>query len=46
MIVDFLYVINKHFSLALTAEALIRRNQLLLKELVTLGLNIRLKGYV
>jgi len=31
LIVDFLCVIIEHFSLALTAEAPIRRNQLLLK---------------
>jgi len=34
------------FLLALTTEALMRRNQPLLKGLVTLGLNITLKGYV
>jgi len=37
---------NWTFSLALTAEALIRRNRLLLKGWVTLGVNTRLKGYV
>jgi len=37
---------NCTFLLALTAEALMRRNRLLLMGWVTLGLNIRLKGYV
>jgi len=36
----------KHSSLALTTNALIRRNPPLLKGWVTLGLNIRLKDYV
>jgi len=36
----------KYFSLALTTEASIRRNPPLLKGWVSLGLNIRLKGYV
>ena len=39
-------VIIKFFSLALTDEVLIRRNRPLLKGWVTLGLEIRLKGYV
>jgi len=46
LIVDFLQVIIKHFSLVRRTEALIRRNLLLLKGVVTLELNIRLKGYV
>ena len=37
---------NCTFLLALTAEALMRPNRPLLKGWVTLGLNIRLKGYV
>ena len=37
---------NCTFLLDLTAEALMRRNRLLLKGWVTLGLNIRLRGYV
>ena len=37
--------IIKHFSLALTDEAQIRRNQLVLKAVVTLGLNIRFNDY-
>jgi len=37
---------NWTFSLALTAEALIRRNRPVLKGWVTMVLNIRLKGYV
>jgi len=37
---------NKHFSLALTTDALLRRNPPLLMRWVTLGLNIRLKSYV
>ena len=44
--VAFLFATIEHFSLALTAEALIRLNRLLLKGWVTLGLNIRLKAYV
>jgi len=37
---------NENFSLAFAAEALTRRNRLLMKGWVTLGLNIRFKGYV
>ena len=41
----FLWVTIAYLSLALTAEALIRRNRPLLMGWVTFGLNIRLKGY-
>jgi len=40
LLVNFLsigYRTTEHFSLALTADALIRRNQLLLKEVVHFG---------
>ena len=37
---------NCTFLLALSAEALMRRNRPLLNGWVTFGLNIRLKGYV
>ena len=38
--------IGYNWTLAITVEALIRRNRLLLKGVGYLGLNIRLKGYV
>jgi len=37
---------NCTFLLAFTAEALMRRDRILLKGWVTLGINIMLKGYV
>ena len=46
LIVDFLYIIIEHFSLALTTEALIDQNPPLLRVWVTLVLNIRLKSYI
>jgi len=45
-VVDFLFAIIELFSIALTADVLIRRNRLCSRGWVTLGLNIRVKGYV
>jgi len=45
-IVDFLWFITAHFLLALTDDALIASKSAFLKGWVSLGLNIRLNGYV